>query len=295
MSNPSQYEDRPTSFGLPPDDVLFGKSAVMRDIRLKLERICSTTVPILLQGEVGVGKGVLSRYIHVHSPWVDGPYVRVNCATMSGPTACLDLFAAAEPRVSARGSPGCGMRGTIYLNEVGDLRQELQRQLSHVLADIAGYQDGEPRQRRDSNRIICGSTRDLRREMKLGHFLRELFDRLVVVTLNIPPLRNRIEDLPEISEYLRRRYTAQLGVADTPFPSELLARARTHPWAGNVRELESFVCRYVLVGPDRFTREAEGGASGEGWEFGMDGSDGRSAGRMQNRWKHKTRNHDVQN
>ena len=291
MSIPSQSGNPEESHCLPPDPVLFGKSEVMRDIQLKLARVCTMSVPVLLEGEVGVGKGVLSRYIHCHSPWVHGPYVRVNCAAMVEPTACLDLFAVPKagcigPVSDESGGISPSAWGTVYLNEICELRPRLQRQLSHVLAETESYSGREPRQELDRKRIICSSTRNLRRELKLGHFLRELFDRLVVVTIDIPPLRSRMKDLPEITAYLRHLYATQLGVADKPFSPDLLARVQNYRWPGNIRELESFVCRCVLLGPDQCATELSGSPGEDAVGLEASERDHRSFGRkMRSRWK----------
>ena len=243
---------------LPPDDVIFGRSSVMQDLKRKLERICSATVPVSLQGEVGVGKYILSRFIHRHSAGIDGPYVRVNCATLSDPTPLLDLFAPRKWNLTGTAASDDGEKihhrpGTLFLDEVTKLSPSLQRRLSQALA---GYDHGETRDQQKlcgKMHIICASTRNLRQEMKLGRFWRELFDRLVVVTVDVPPLRERLDDLPQLCEYLRAHYTTQVGAADTPFPDDLLARVLTYSWPGNIPELQRFVCQYVELGPDRCT------------------------------------------
>jgi DNA-binding NtrC family response regulator len=289
MSVEPHFDGPQMADDLPPDSVLFGRSAIMQDVRRKLVRISPTYIPLLLQGEIGVGKGVLSRFIHYHSPWVDGPYVRVNCASMSGPAACLDL--SAEPQSSFDvaipkdfGDPGHFAGGTLFLNQVSELKPEVQLQLSHLLADYDWYRIRDLHQGCEKKRIICSSTRNLRREVNLGRFRRELFDRLVVVTVEVPPLRDRLEDLPGIFEYLRGRYTALLGAADTPLPTEVLGRLLAYQWPGNIRELESYVCRYVLLGWEDHIPPAIGGASV--FDFGAGGLNRRATGKKKDGGQH---------
>ena len=244
---------------LPPDSVLFGTSEVTQQLRRKLTRICPTTVSGLLQGDVGVGKSLFSRFIHSHSTGIVGPYVSLNCAALTGPSVDTDRFAGPEDGVSVIFSRvqqdiATSSVGTLFLDQVSELTQQQQR-LSSPLADCDEFKTGDQEHIRVKLRIISASTRDHRREVRLGRFRRELFHRLAEVTIDVPPLRSRTEDLPFISEYLRLRCCAQLGMAATPFPPDLLARMRVYHWPGNIRELQNFVCQYVLLGADRLTLE----------------------------------------
>ena len=239
----------------------------MQQMRRKLTRICPTTVSVLLQGEVGVGKSLISRFIHSHSPGITGPYVSVNCAALSDPSLDKDRFADSEDGVGVvfarvQQDIATSSVGTLFLDQVSELTPQLQQQLSSPLADCDEFKCMDQGSTRGKLRIISASTRDLRQEVKLGRFRRELFYRLAEVTINAPPLRNRTEDLPLISEYLRLRYCAQLGIAGTPFSADLLARMLDYQWPGNIRELENFVCRYVLLGSDH-CRFPEPGADTE--------------------------------
>ena len=241
---------------LPPDSVLFGSSEVMQQLRRKVMRICPTTVSVLLQGEVGVGKDLLARFIHHHSTGIVGPYVSVNCAALAGRAVHNDRFAPSEDGagvIFAREQEdiATSTMGTLFLDRVSELPPQIQQRLSSPLADYDEFECAEQECDDGKLRIISASTRDLRQEVKLGRFRRDLFYRLAEVTINVPPLRERTEDLPIISEYLRLRCCAQLGVADTQFPSDLLARMLLYSWPGNIRELENFVCQYVLLGSDR--------------------------------------------
>ena len=243
---------------VPPEWVLFGKSLAMQDLKHKLVRVCSTSVSVLLQGEVGVGKSLLSRFIHKYSPGLEGPYMRVNCSALSSSLDCLDLFAL--PKLSRTHCSCCEATenrsphsGTLFFDQVSDLNPRLQYQVTNALAerDLAkmSHQCSEGK----GVRIISANIRSLREEVKLGRFRRELFYRLAVVTIDVPPLRNRVEDIPDLIEYFRLRYTAKLNVTNTPFPADLRSRALSYRWPGNIRELESFVRRFVLLGYDRCT------------------------------------------
>jgi DNA-binding NtrC family response regulator len=247
---------------LPPDPVLFGCSEVMQQLRRKLTRICPTDVSVLLQGEVGVGKSLFARFIHSHSTGIVGPFVSVNCAALSGTAVSNDRSATPEDDaggIFARDQEdiASSSMGTLFLDQIDELPRHIQQRLLSPLADYEGSEGAQQESNDGKLRIISASTRDLRKEVKLGRFRAELFYRLAEVTINVPPLRNRTEDLPILSEYLRLRCCNQLGIAGAPFPSDLLDRMLVYPWPGNIRELENFVRRYVLLGVDRLTLEDE--------------------------------------
>jgi DNA-binding NtrC family response regulator len=136
---------------------------------------------------------------------------------------------------------------TLFLDEIDELPMKLQRLLANLLVE---YRDDHNRQSdRGPICIVSSSTRDLRRETKEGHFRRDLLQQLAVVTIEVPPLRNRMEDLPGICEYLRYRCCRASGMPDRPFPADLWDRMLHHPWPGNFSELESFISRFVALGP----------------------------------------------
>jgi DNA-binding NtrC family response regulator len=241
---------------LPPEMVLFGKSLAMRELKQKLVRICSSSIAVLLQGEVGVGKSVLSRFIYKHSSWPRGPYIRVNCPGLRGSLDYLDLCALPKLNRNVRSRGGIGENGTphsgtLFFDQVTELNPQLQYQVWNALAerDVATMPNERSWERQV--RIISASTRNLRQQVKLGRFRRELFYRLAEVTLDVPALRNRAEDLPELIEFFRLRYTSRLHAPNRPFPADLLSRASSYRWPGNIRELKNFVYRCVLLGCDR--------------------------------------------
>lgn len=240
---------------LPPDSVLFGRSTVMSELRGRLVRICSTNLPILLHGESGVGKALLSRFIHNHAIGIVGFYTRVDCANSSGTLLESDPFPFVvneHPYTSTiePGSPEPAPVGTLFLDEVGELSPQLQLKLLHSLHEgepTAG--DSRPNLGTKA-RIICATTRNLRQEANEGRFRQELFYRLAVVTLEVPPLRNRLDDLLIIANYLRLYYSEKFGLPGKPFPKRLVERMHYYEWPGNIREFESFICRYVILGSD---------------------------------------------
>lgn len=256
MSTTTQVHGNNSEGDLPPNSVLFGKSEVMQSLKRRLSRVCGTPVPVVLQGEMCVGKSVLCRFIHQHSTVLAGQYLRLNCSafgdwrdytTLSG--ALKSCVVAATKTAHDEAS---AQVGTLFFQHVSDLSPQLQQELSHLLADYDWSKKREPQQ--EAIRILCTSTKDLRREVKQGRFRRDLFDRLAVVTIEVPPLKKRLADLPEIIEFLRRRYSQQTGIEDdVDFSPDLLTKMLTYSWPGNFCELQNFVRRFVALGPDHCT------------------------------------------
>lgn len=252
---------------LPPHSVIFGKSAPMAGLESKVRRILGASFPILLQGESGTGKSVLSKFIHNHSDDIVGPYLRVNCASNSGTLlefpACTLVESQNKPNGHISSAPpDFSYIGTLFLNEVEELSTKSQLHLLHSLLERQDCGDNHQLHPWAKARIISATARNLRQEVNENKFRRDLFYRLAVVTLEVPPLRNRLDDLLTIANYLRRRYSESFGFPDRPFPEMLIERMHYYGWPGNIRELENFVCRYVILGPEeRLLREFDG--SGE--------------------------------
>jgi DNA-binding NtrC family response regulator len=166
------------------------------------------------------------------------------------------------------GNSGVESVGTLFLDEVGDLPPQFQLKLLQLLHDaelLAGGQNGSG----SSPRIICATTRNLRQEAREGKFRQELFYRLAVVTLEVPPLRNRLDDLLIIAKHLRAYYSEKFGLPDKPFPKRLVERMHYYEWPGNVREFESFICRYVILGSDDRVLRDLGSNNDASSAFGM--------------------------
>ena len=227
----------------------------MLDLETKVRRILSTNVPILLQGEGGTGKSVLSRFIHNHSDGSAGTYFSVNCASTSGTLLefLTSTLTEAEDKPNGTIPPeqsDSSSIGTLFLREVGELYSKSQLQLLHCLLEHEDCEDNDRLNPLARARIIGATTRNLRQEVHENKFRRDLFYRLAVVTLELPPLRDRRDDLLIIANHLRQHYSQSFGLPDRPFPDKLIAGMYGYEWPGNIRELENFVCRYVVLGPE---------------------------------------------
>jgi len=240
---------------VPPDPVLFGRSAVMAEVRQKAEKICRTNVPVLLCGEGGTGKEALARWLHVNSEYATGEFVKVSCAAIPGALLESELFGYEQGAFTGANfaKPGrveMAHRGTLFLDEIADLDLNLQSKLLQFLQDGTFSRIGDHSERRIDARVICATHKDLDQETQAGRFRQDLFYRIHGFRLKVPTLRERREDIPALAEFFRAHFEKQFGTKREMFPPEMLQYLQNLNWPGNLRELSNGVARYVLIGPE---------------------------------------------
>lgn len=240
---------------LPPEGVYFGPSATMRMVRQKVERAAGLDVPILILGESGTGKEVLARFIHQRSPWHTGPFVKVNCPAIPGTLLESELFGFEKGAFTGatNAKPGrieLAQNGTLFLDEIAELEAGLQAKLLHVLQDGRFTRIGDHEEREMNARLICATNRELRTEIDSGAFRSDLFYRINVITVTLPPLRERREDIPYLVEFLRETFNRRFTREAKPPSRETLHLLQHRDWPGNIRELENCMARYVILGSE---------------------------------------------
>jgi two-component system response regulator AtoC len=246
---------RAVSNHLPPDSVLFGTSPAMIEVRNQGQRIGRTNIPVLITGEGGTGKEVLARWLHAHSEFAAGEFVKVNCAAIPGALLESELFgyergAFTGANFSKPGRVELAHQGTLFLDEIADLDLNLQSKLLHFLQDGTFSRIGDQAERKIDVRLLCATNKDLQAETDAGRFRQDLFYRIHVFRLNLPLLRHRRDDIPALAEYFRQHFQSQFGKVAQPFPLEILDYLQSLSWPGNIRELSNAVARYVLIGPE---------------------------------------------
>ena len=217
-------------------------------------RTASSQASIILLGESGTGKSVLARAIHRKSLRAEGPFVTVSCPSLSRELLESDLFGHVKGAFTGavtetQGKVAAAAGGTLYLDEVGELPLEIQPRLLRVLQEREYERVGETQTRRADVRVISSTNRDLARAIKEGTFREDLYYRLNVVSLELPPLRERPLDLERLAAAHLRYFTSQAGKAIRDFGPEAKAAIRCYPWPGNLRELRNAVERAVILSP----------------------------------------------
>ena len=242
--------------GLPPDDVIFGQSAAMRCVRDRIERICQASIPVLIQGESGTGKEIFAKLIHVRSHWRDGRFVKVLCPAVPASVfqnALLDF----EGRLlggTTSPSPGrteAAHGETLFLDEIAELDTQLQARLLRFLQDGGALRigaSGVPQAMSGGMRVLCASHRSVKQEMERDKFRPDLFYLLNAMSIHLPPLRDRREDIPMLVEYFLQYYAVKYDRPALPLPARCLHRLQEYNWPGNIRELENLIYSFLVLG-----------------------------------------------
>jgi len=240
---------------LPSDEVLFGRSPAMQEVLQWASRICKTNVPVLLNGNGGTGKEVLARWIHKHSFWSSGQFVKVNCAAVPGLLLESELFgyekgAFTGAHASKPGRVELAHHGTLFLDEIADLAIELQSKLLQFLQDGRFSRIGDESEREIETRLICATSKDLAEEIGAGRFRADLYYRINVVRLRLPRLRERCEDIPLLAEYFRAQFEEKFSKESEPLSARMMQHLQKLDWPGNIRELSNRIARHVLIGTE---------------------------------------------
>jgi len=230
---------------------LLDGSPPMRAIQTIVENVADTDATVLIRGESGVGKDLVARALHAASARRGGPFVKVNCAAIPPGLLESELFGHEKGAFTGahRRKPGqfeYANKGTIYLDEIAELPQALQAKLLHVLQDFRFARVGGHAVIDVDARVIAATNRDLEHAMTRGEFREDLYYRLNVVEIRIPPLRERREEIPLLVASFLARFNAQYGRTKRLSP-ETLTRLMEHAWSGNVRELENVIRRMVVL------------------------------------------------
>src|SRR6202050_4728438 len=201
---------------MPPEAIVFGKTEAMQSLRERLLKLAGANVPVLIEGESGTGKDIIARMIHASSPWKTGPWVKVNCPAIPGTLLESELFG-----YEKGGFPGAsGMkpgrvemahRGSLFLDEISELDMALQSKLLQLLQDGQFCRIGAQEDKKVEVRVVCATNRNLEDEIAAGNFRADLFYRINVVNLYMPPLRERASDVPQLISYFLEYYNRKFN------------------------------------------------------------------------------------
>jgi formate hydrogenlyase transcriptional activator len=233
---------------------IIGESPALKEVLRQVEIVAPTDATVLLQGETGTGKELIARAIHRLSARPDHPFVTVNCAAIPSGLLESELFGHERGAFTGAIAQKIGRfelahQGTLLLDEIGDIPLELQPKLLRVLQEQAFDRLGSTRTRRVDVRVVAATHRELAPMLDAGHFRADLYYRLNVFPLTIPPLRQRPEDIPLLVHHFVRHYARLLHKPIEMIPTEALDALTHYDWPGNVRELQNVIERAVILSP----------------------------------------------
>jgi PAS domain S-box-containing protein len=231
---------------------ILGQSRALRSVLEEVHQVAATDATVLIQGETGTGKELFARAIHAGSRRRKEPMITVNCAAVPAQLIESEFFGHEKGAFTGATSKRDGRftlanRGTIFLDEIGELPLDLQAKLLRVLQEGTFEPVGSGRTQKVDVRVVAATNRDLRREIAEGRFREDLFYRLNVFPIELPPLRERPEDIPLLADAFARRFAQRLGKSIVPLTPDCAAQLRAYSWPGNVRELENVIERAVIT------------------------------------------------
>jgi transcriptional regulator with GAF, ATPase, and Fis domain len=243
-------------------DLIVGESRAMTRVIERIELVANTRSTVLITGETGTGKELVARALHHRSAQHGAPFVKVNCAAIPETLLESELFghvrgAFTGATMSRRGKFALAHRGSIFLDEIGTMTVPLQAKLLRVLQEREIEPLGAERAERVDVRVIAATNRDLAHMVDAGLFLEDLYYRLDVIPIEVPPLRDRPSDVPLLAVHFVEKHARRIGKAITGVDDQGMARLMEYRWPGNVRELENVIERaVVLSGGPRITADA---------------------------------------
>jgi two-component system response regulator AtoC len=234
------------------DEILIGDSPVMQDIYKTVGRVARSDATVLILGETGTGKELVATVIHRNSTYSAGPLIKVNCASLPETLLESELFGHEKGAFTGavaqrKGRFELAHKGTIFLDELGEMTLATQKKLLRVIQEREFERVGGTNTIKVDTRIVAATNKDLQREIDAGNFREDLFYRLNVISIDLPPLRERHNDIPPLVEHFLHKHRYGRGSAPARISQEAMAKLMAHDWPGNVRELENTVERAVIL------------------------------------------------
>jgi two-component system nitrogen regulation response regulator NtrX len=225
-----------------------GRSEVLQRLRAQVLRVAQHDAPVLIFGEPGTGKEVYARFLHAHSPRRAGPFIDVGVGSIARENASLELFGSEQGERIHYGRLEQASGGTLFLDELADMDLEAQTKLASTLESGSFLRIGGKEPVRVNVRVAAATHRDLEQEIATGRFREDLYYQLNVVPIKLPPLRDHIEDVPELLNYYVSYFVDQESLTYRHFTLAAQNRLRNYGWPGNIRELKNLVQRLLILG-----------------------------------------------
>jgi len=231
------------------DDQLHGTSVAINNVRATLKRVAPTGSRVMITGPAGVGKEIAARMIHNWSPRAKAPFIVVSAAMMSPDRVEEELFGSEADGVARPGLLEQAHGGTLFLDEIADMPITTQGKILRVLTDQSYHRIGGQRPIKVDVRVLSATSRNLADEIENGRFREDLYYRLNVVPVRIPPLRERREDIPELANHFLARFASERRITPPLLSDEAVAALQAHEWPGNVRQLRNIIERTLILAP----------------------------------------------
>jgi transcriptional regulator with PAS, ATPase and Fis domain len=240
---------------------IVGTSRPMQEVFRKVEKVAATDISVFITGETGTGKELIAREIHRRSPRKDRPFVTINCGAIPENLLESELFGHVKGAFTGAVANKAGKfqaadAGTLFLDEIGEMPLNLQVKILRAIQERIVVRVGDTRSESVDIRILAATNRDLEEEIRLGRFREDLYYRLNVVNVHLPPLRERGDDIPVIARYLLSRYAREYDTKVKGFSPNATVSIRKYDWPGNIRELENrlkkaiVLCEGTVIGPE---------------------------------------------
>ena len=231
---------------------MIGSSAAMNEIHDIIEKVAPTNARVLIEGENGTGKELVARRLHELSNRSYAPFVEVNCAAIPSELIESQLFGHEKGSFTSaikmkKGDFELANNGTLFLDEIGDMSLSAQAKVLRALQENKITRVGGENEINVNVRIIAATNKNLKEEIQKGNFREDLYHRLSVIIINVPPLRNRIDDIPELIEYFVENISNEMGKAAPDFTEEAVKELQKYRWTGNIRELHNVIERLVIL------------------------------------------------
>src|SRR4051794_28370219 len=243
------------------EEPIVGDSAALHHVLSQVRIIAKADSVTLIEGETGTGKEVIARAIHNQSSRSHGPFVKLNCAAIPGPLLESELFghergAFTGAVTQTKGRFQMADQGTLFLDEIGDLPLELQPKLLRALQEQEFERLGSGQTIRVNVRVVAATNQNLAQLVANKQFRADLYYRLNVIPINLPPLRERVQDIPLLVQYFVKKFSTRMNKQIDVIPDDVMTVLKTHNWPGNIRELQNVIERAVVLSPESVLRLA---------------------------------------
>ncbi len=239
---------------------IIGKNKKMQQIYRLIEKVAPTNSSVIITGESGTGKELVAKAIHYNSPREKGPFISINCAALPEALLESELFGHEKGAFTGaiavrKGRFELAHNGTIFLDEIGEMPLTLQPKLLRVIQEKSLERVGGTKTRHFDSRIVAATNKNLAEETQQGAFREDLFYRLNVLHIHLPPLRERIDDIPLLANHFLHKYAQELNRPNLAIDPSAMRSLASHPWRGNIRELENTINRACILCPDELIKK----------------------------------------